>query len=200
MSHETVNNQYQPDLSRKELIRGVGMIVLNANHEILVGREQLPKREHLRSKGQLSIPLETFKINELGNVNAMRLAALSEVITAETIDNLRKHLREAAFKGPIPLGESGIHGLLSVMHWEGDPSEMPFSPSVPGEFDELSWMMPSEAVRHAELRPYAQAMIQYADEQGLLNGLSNRPVPLLEALDVNKYHAIRQDNVDIGNP
>jgi len=198
MSVENVSNKYCQDISELSGIRGIGTLVLNENHEILVGKEFLAKREHQRQSGQTSIPLETLKRDEVRNINAIRLAGLSEITTAENIELLRQFLREAAFNGPILMGESGILGALSVLHWKGDPTEMPFRPSVPGEFGNFRWMKPRVALELTDLRPYADVMIRYADDKGLLNGLSSRPIPLLGKLDIDRYTAIRQDKIDIG--
>lgn len=198
MSNELIKNQFDPPKDAFKNTRGVGTIVMNANHEILVGTEKLAKRDHARQVGEISIPLETFKSFERGNMNAVRLAALSEITTEENIDDLRKNLREAALQGPVPLGENGIEGALAVFHWVGDPSEMPFIPSVPGEFGDLQWMQPGVVISLSNVRSYAELLIRYADDKGLLNGLSNRPVPLLEKLNVSRYSAIRDDKVDVG--
>lgn len=198
MSLEVIKNQFEPPKDAFINSRGVGTIVMNANHEILIGTEFLAKRDHERHVGALSIPLETFKPFERNNPNAVRLAALSEITTPNNIDRLKMYLKEAALQGPVKLGEGGIEGALAVFHWTGDPEEMPFEPAVPGEFGNLQWMEPGVAITLPNLRPYADVMIRYADDKGLLNGLSNRPVPLLNKWNVARYTAIREDKNDVG--
>lgn len=198
MNLEILKNQFEPPKDAFKNSRGVGTIVLNANHEILLGTEFLAKRAHERQVGALSIPLETFKQFERTNLNAVRLAALSEITTPANIERLKLYLREAALQGPIKLGEDGIEGALAVFHWTGDPNEMPFEPAAPGEFGNFQWMEPGVAIRLPNLRSYADVMIRYADDKGLLNGLSSRPIPLLDKWKVARYSAIREDKIDVG--
>lgn len=196
MNHERKIGAYEEN-ERFANIRGVGAIILNSNGEILVGREMLAKRNHNRQVGQLSIPLETVKPYERRNRNALILASLSEIVTDNCIENVRKGLREVTVDGPVYLGENGVSGALSVFHWTLNPEEMPFIPSVPEEFSELQWMQPQEVVQSERLRPYASILIRYAENAGLLNGAEDREIPILNKYRPNQYSEVRELYPDV---
>lgn len=178
-------------------IRGVGTIIVNPNGEILVGKEMLAKKNHKRQVGQLSIPLETVKPYERKNKNALLLASLTEIVTDDCIDVVRKGLREVTIDGPIYLEEGEVSGALSVFHWVLDSDEMPFIPSVPEEFGELRWMDPQQVMESEKLRPYAATLIKYAEVKGFLNGVEDREIPILSKYSPNQYSAVRELYPDV---
>lgn len=174
---------------------GVCAIILNGRHEILVGREMKSREEHDRVSGQLSIPMESLKAFERRNQTAMMLAALSEVTTDANVARLSEGLREAGISGPVELNDH-IQGAVAVFHWMKDPGEMPFAPSSP-EFGQFQWMKPEEFLREENIRPFAVRTLDYAQQNGLMNGLLTKPITTLSSFHPERYNMARDIYPDV---
>lgn len=183
------------DLSK---VRGVGAVVLNERSELLVGREGLAKREHQRAVGQISIPLETLKPFERKNVNALKLAAISEIVTNSNIKLLSDSLKEVGLTSPLTLNEAGVEGVGVVLRWTGGADEMPFIPSVPEEFSNLRWMTLDKFYDlNSNIRPFARTIVERVSEFGLLEKPEHYDLPILKKLRPNQYAAVRDLYADV---
>lgn len=181
-------------------VNGVCTLILNSRGEVLVGREAIAKESHDRQRGQISIPMETLKSFERTNKKAMVLAAITEIITDNNVSVLQQQLYEAVVVGPVQLNNNGITGAIAVFHWKGDPGCMPFEPSVEEEFNGLKWMKPGKVLEDCSVRPFTTVVLNYAEENGLLNGLPDRPMLALYGLKPSRLMEIRENGMheDVG--
>ncbi len=173
-------------------VHGVGTIILNERDEILVGTELQDKEMRHRKRGQLSIPMESLKLFERNDENALIRASLSEVLSGENIDVIRRGLREIGHEGPIALDEEGTQGALVVFRWIEDPNIMPFIAATPEEFSDLKWLDQGSLLEHGDVRRYVRPFLEFARNSGMLNRMSNVEIGALRGFNPGTYHRYRE--------
>lgn len=180
-----------------EGISGVGAIVLNSRHEILVGVENKSKSSSERTAGQLSIPLETLKpFEQRGNRRALQLASLSEIATDKYVDDWRRQLEQVQEDLVVTMNNAGVKAAIFVYHWTGDPDVMPFESSCSEEFGSLRWLSLENIYKTGQVRPFADVALREASTQGLLNGHNSVPLGFKNYVP-SRYSNFRELHADV---
>jgi len=193
---ERTHKQYD-NMERFEDTYGVISVIFNSSGHILVGTENLNKHHSGRESGQISVPMETLKPFERVNRQALLLASLSELITAENVQILASGLCHAGIEGPLTLNERGLKGAVSIFSWQGDPSCMPFAPSNPVEYCDLQWLDSTCFIESAQSRPYAVMGVEFALDKGYGPLSPAEPFVSLRTLKPNQYTSIRNSRSDV---
>jgi len=179
-----------------EGISGVGAIILNSRHEILVGVENKSKSSSERIAGQLSIPLETLKpFEQKGNRRALQLASLSEIATDKYVDDWRRQLEQVQEDLVIKMNNNGVKAAIFVYHWTGAPDAMPFEPSCSEEFGDLQWLSLENMYKTGQVRPFADVALREASTKGLLNGHNSVPLGFKNYVP-SRYYNFRELHAD----
>jgi len=180
-----------------EGISGVGAIILNSRHEILVGVENKSKSSSERTAGQLSIPLETLKpFEQRGNRRALQLASLSEIATDKHVDDWRRQLEQVQEDLVVKMNNNGVKAAIFVYHWIGDPDAMPFEPSCSEEFGDLQWLSLENMYKTGQVRPFADVALREASTKGLLNGHNSVPLGFKNYVP-SRYYDFRELHADV---
>ena len=180
-----------------EGISGVGAIILNSRHEILVGVEKKSKSSSERTAGQLSIPLETLKpFEQRGNRRALQLASLSEIATDKHIEDWRSQLEQVQEDLVITMNNAGVKAAIFVYHWTGEPEAMPFESSCSEEFGGLRWLSLEDMYKTGQVRPFADVALKEANSKGLLNGRNSVPLGFKNYVP-SRYYNFRELHADV---
>jgi len=180
-----------------EGISGVGAIILNSRHEILVGVENKSKSSSERKAGQLSIPLETLKsFEQKGNRRALQLASLSEIATDKHVEDWRRQLEEVQEDLVVTMNNAGVKAAIFVYHWTGEPEAMPFESSCSEEFGGLRWLSLEDMYKTGQVRPFADVALREADTKGLLNGHNSVPLGFKNYVP-SRYNNFRELHADV---
>lgn len=144
---------------RKDLIKAVAGVIVSKDGRLLVGTEQVTKPATMKEKGQISIPFETLKPNELELEGGFVGALLTEITTDRVMPELRGHMYSAGVVDQLEVMPDVWVATL-LLKYDGNSDTMPFEPQHPCEFSDLRWMGVKTLMKSLDVRPFTIPVIE----------------------------------------
>lgn len=146
---------------KKDKIKAVAGIVVSKDGRLLVGTEKVTKPATRKLKGQISIPFETLKPNELEQEGGFVSALLTEITTDRVMPQLRGRMYSAGVIDQLEVMPDVWVATL-LLKYDGDSCRMPFEAQHPQEFSELRWMGVKSFLNSPDIRPFSFPVLERA--------------------------------------
>ncbi len=144
---------------KKDKIKAVAGVVVSKDGRLLVGTEQVTKPATRKKQGQISIPFETLKPNELEQEGGFVSALLTEITTDRVMPDLRGRMYSAGVIDQVEvMPEVWVATLL--LKYDGESCTMPFEAQHPQEFTELRWMGVKTLKSLPNVRPFTTPVLE----------------------------------------